>query len=146
MMPENPIYQLINIQHYYGEKQVLDIHSLIIGNGSITGLVGPNGSGKTTLLKLMAFAMKPSSGSILYKGEKQVPFSPGIRSKVTLLTQKPYLLKRTVFDNIVYGLKIRKDIKDIEQRVSNVLAAVGLDQRCDEAGGGACGGVGAEAR
>ncbi len=127
MIPENPIYQLSNIRYYYGEKLVLDIQSLFLAKGSITGLTGPNGSGKTTLLKLMAFIMKPGSGDILYNGKRQVAFSPGIRSKVTLLTQKPYLLKRTVFDNIIYGLKIRKDMKDIEQRVSNALAAVGLD-------------------
>lgn len=122
-----PIYQLTDIQHFYGDKQVLGIKSFDICQGSITGLIGPNGSGKTTFLKLLAFAQKPSHGSIRYKGRAEKPFSPTIRSKVTLLTQKPYLLKRTVFENITYGLKIRKDTCNIKQRVSTVLSSVGLD-------------------
>lgn len=126
-MINQPIFHLNNIQHFYGSKKVLDIENLEIKKGSITGLAGPNGSGKTSLLKLLAFAYKPSQGSVLYNGKQQIPFSPGIRSKVTLLTQKPYLLKRSVFDNVIYGLKIRKDSANIEQRAAKALSTVGLE-------------------
>lgn len=127
MTKETRIYQLKDIQHYYGKKQVLDIKSFEISKGSITGLIGPNGSGKTTLLKLLAFTQKPTKGRILYNGQQEFPFSPTIRSKVTLLTQKPYLLKRTVFENIAYGLKIRKDKTNLDQRIAKALSHVGLD-------------------
>ncbi|SDU08708.1 energy-coupling factor ABC transporter ATP-binding protein [Desulfobacula phenolica] len=127
MKTSHPSYHLKNIRHYYGSKKVLDIDDLKIKTGSITGLLGPNGSGKSTLLKLLAFAGKPTYGQIFYKGRPEVPFSPGIRSKVTLLTQKPYLLKRTVFDNIAYGLKIRNDKTNLEQRIKEALLNVGLD-------------------
>ncbi|NOX34497.1 MAG: ATP-binding cassette domain-containing protein [Deltaproteobacteria bacterium] len=123
----NLTYHLKNIRHYYGNTKVLDIEDLKIEKGSITGLIGPNGSGKTTLLKLLAFAGRPTAGNILYNGRQEFPFSPTIRSKVTLLTQKPYLLKRTVFENIVYGLKIRKDKEYLETRVKKALSTVGLD-------------------
>jgi len=116
MTPPDPAYHLKDIRHYYGDKKVLDIDRLKIENGSITGLIGPNGSGKSTLLKLLAFADKPSMGHILYKGRPELPFSATVRSRVTLLTQKPYLLKRTVFDNIVYGLKIRKETNNLAAR------------------------------
>ena len=120
-------YHLQNIQHYYGNTKVLDINDLKIEKGSITGLIGPNGSGKSTLLKLLAFAEKPTRGHIFYEGHRVSAFSSSIRSKVTLLTQKPYLLKRTVFENIAYGLKIRKDKKNLENRVKRALLNVGLD-------------------
>ncbi len=127
MTTREPAYHLKNICHYYGHTKVLDIDELKIRKGSITGLTGPNGSGKSTLLKLLAFALKPSQGKIIYKGNEEYPFSTGIRSKITLLNQKPYLLKRTIFENIAYGLKIRKDTDHLEKRVKNALLYVGLD-------------------
>jgi tungstate transport system ATP-binding protein len=105
---------------------VLDIPELTIEQGSITGILGPNGSGKSTLLKLLAFIERPTQGQVFYKGRPELPFSPTVRSRVSLLTQKPYLLKRSVNDNIVYGLKIRHDLKNHEQRVKKALATVGL--------------------
>ena len=115
------VYELKNVQHFYGKQKVLDIQKLIIWPGTITGLAGPNGSGKSTLLKLLAFAMRPSYGEILFNNIYAVPFSEKSRFSVTLLTQEPYLLKRTVFENIIYGLKIRgerwgrKDKSSIEK-------------------------------
>lgn len=129
MKNQIPAYRLTHIRHYYGDTKVLDIDRLDIGTGSITGLIGPNGSGKTTLLKLLAFADRPCSGIIMYKGKRAEPFSPLIRSKVTLLTQKPYLLRRSVFDNIAYGLKIRQDTENIESEIKTALSAVGLSYR-----------------
>ena len=120
-------YHLKNICHYYGNTKVLDFDELKIKKGSITALIGPNGSGKSTLLKLLAFAQKPTQGQIFYKGHKEYPFSQRTRSKITLLTQKPYLLKRTIFENIAYGLKIRKDTDHLEKRVEEALLNVGLD-------------------
>ncbi len=119
-------YRLSHIRHYYGENKVLDIETLQIPQGSITGLSGPNGSGKSTLLKIMAFALKPTQGEVWLNGRQEFILSPRVRSRVTLLTQKPYLLKRSVFDNVAYGLKIRKDIKNINNRVKQALESVGL--------------------
>ncbi|HCY84085.1 MAG TPA: tungsten ABC transporter ATP-binding protein [Desulfobacteraceae bacterium] len=121
------LYDLHRVRHFYGDKKVLDIEQLAIPPGSITGLSGPNGSGKSTLLKLLAFAMRPTQGEIRFNGHLEHPLSPRVRSRVTLLTQTPYLLKRSVFDNVAYGLKIRKDKRDLENRVNTALAAVGLN-------------------
>ncbi|MCM2285271.1 MAG: ATP-binding cassette domain-containing protein [Desulfobacula sp.] len=127
MTRDPSIYHLKNIRHYYGQKKVLGIDHLDIRTGSITGLMGPNGSGKSTLLKILAFALKPTEGRIFYKGREESGFSPEVRLRVTLMTQKPYLLKRTVFDNIIYGLKIRNDHQNLEERVKEALSKVGLD-------------------
>lgn len=121
------IYHIHNVDHYYGEKHVLAIDDISIPESSIVGLIGPNGSGKSTLLKLLGFIEEPTYGSILFKGQKEVPFSRTVRSKVTLLPQEPYLLRRYVFENVAYGLKIRGETKDMYKRVKGALDLVGLD-------------------
>jgi tungstate transport system ATP-binding protein len=129
MVKKDLTYNLKKVRHFYGNTKVLEIDNLKIEKGSITGLIGPNGSGKTTLLRLLAFVEKPSFGQIFYKDRLELPFSLTVRSKVTLLTQKPYLLKRTVFENIAYGLKIRKDTEHLEKRIEEALNNVGLDYK-----------------
>jgi tungstate transport system ATP-binding protein len=125
--PAPPIYRLDRVAHSYGDKPVLNIPELKIQKGSITGLMGPNGSGKSTLLKILAFVMRPSSGTVFFHGRPGYPFSPEISGRVTLVTQKPYLLKRPVFDNIAYGLRLRQTSPDLTQRVKQAMAEVGLD-------------------
>ena len=98
------IYQLFNIKKYHKRQLAVDIESLTISTASITGLIGPNGSGKSSLLRLLAFVDSPSEGSIIFKGRNAAPFDASVRFHVSLLPQEPYLLKRSVFDNIAYGL------------------------------------------
>ncbi len=122
-----PIYQIEHLIYRYNRQPVLEIDRLAIQPASIIGLVGPNGSGKSTLLKLMAFIMRPTDGRILFDGRPAMPFDDIVRSQVTLLTQEPYLMKRTVFNNITYGLKVRGDRGDWSQPVHDALTMVGLD-------------------
>lgn len=129
MISKEIAYHLKEVRHYYFNTRVLDVCDLTIKKGFITGLFGPNGSGKSTLLKLLAFVQKPTSGTISYKGKAEIPFSPSIRSKISLLTQRPYLLKRSVFENVIYGLKIRHDTNQLDARVKKVLSEVGLKYR-----------------
>ncbi|MBF0228637.1 MAG: ABC transporter ATP-binding protein [Desulfamplus sp.] len=130
----NSIFELKNVEQIYNKIKVLDIKSLAILRGTITGVMGPNGSGKTTLLKLLAFSMKPTKGNILFNGKPQYPFSKDVRFSITLLTQEPYLLKRTVYDNISYGLVLRRkhgflgnSDKQIKMKVRVAMSYVGLD-------------------
>ena len=137
-----PIYRIENIVHRYNSQPVLAVDRLDIEPASITGLVGPNGSGKSTLLKLMAFTFRPTQGRILFDGVPAVPFDESVRFQVTLLTQDPYLMKRTVFNNIAYGLKVRGDRENWTPPVHDALAMVGLDpdtfsrRQWDELSGG----------
>lgn len=149
-MTANPtIFELKKVRHSYNSHNAIDIKELSFAKGSITGLMGPNGSGKSTLLKLLAFAMKPTTGAVLFNGKPELPFSRNVRFNVTLLTQDPYLLKRTVYENIRYGLKIRKShgitcssSKQIDIEIKEAMTHVGLDfdafarRKWDELSGG----------
>ncbi len=120
------IFALENVSFGYGGKSALSIDNLFIKRSSIVGLMGPNGSGKSTLLKLLAFVEKPSEGRILFNGKPGTPFSDSVRFQVTLLNQDPYLMKRSVFDNVAYGLKLRGENGALEKRVREALGIVGL--------------------
>lgn len=127
MNSEDPIYRVRDLRHSYNSHPVLEIPELEIDKSSIVGLMGPNGSGKSTFLRMLGFIDTPSAGEILYKGKPEKPFSPAVLSHVSLLPQKPYLMKRSVWKNILYGLQLRKQIETPEQRASEALHRVGLD-------------------
>ena len=124
-MPD--IYILNDVAHFYGNTRAFWVDHLLIEKGSIVGLIGPNGSGKSTLLKILAFVQKPTRGTILFKQKPASVFSEAVRFNVTLLTQEPYLLKRTVMANIAYGLKIRGRKNNLKIKVHKSLESVGLD-------------------
>jgi len=119
-------YQIKNLRHSYNGHPALDIDDFCVSSGTITGIIGPNGSGKSTLLKMLAFIDKPGKGQVLFKGQTAEPFADKVRFQVTLLTQEPYLMKRSVFKNISYGLELRKDTHDLSNRVQDALSLVGL--------------------
>jgi tungstate transport system ATP-binding protein len=124
-----PLYQIQNLRHGYNGHPALDIDALSIQSGTITGIIGPNGSGKSTLLKMLAFIDKSSQGKILFRNRPAEPFSDNVRFQVTLLTQEPYLMKRSVFRNISYGLELRRDSHDLQNRVYEAMSLVGLSAK-----------------
>ena len=121
-----PIFEITSLKHTYAGKTVLDIDRLTVQPASIVGLIGPNGSGKSTLLRLMGLIEKPSQGKILFNGQPVEPFSDVARFQITILPQEPFLLKRSVFNNVSYGLNLRGDAADVSNRVSKALSLVGL--------------------
>lgn len=122
----SPLYDIVNLDHAYGGRPVLSIGRLGIQEASIVGLMGPNGSGKSTLLRLLGFVERPLKGRILFKGHPAEPFSADVRFQVTLLPQDPYIMKRSVFRNIAYGLALRGDSTEVSRRVFEALSMVGL--------------------
>jgi tungstate transport system ATP-binding protein len=120
------MYEVSHLRHRYADQTVLEISDLRIRQGSIVGLVGPNGSGKSTLLKILAFLEPPSEGRVRFNGRKAHIDDPAIRHQVTLLLQDPYLLKRSVFDNVAYGPRVRGEATGLRQRVEEALVWVGL--------------------
>jgi len=123
---DRPIYEIRSLKHSYADKTVLAIDHLKIQPSTIVGLIGPNGSGKSTLLKMLGLIERPLEGTILFKGRPVEPFSDEARFLITLLPQEPFLMKRNVFNNVAYGLKLRSNRGNIPGRVNEALSMVGL--------------------
>ena len=126
---DRPTYEIVSLKHSYADKTVLEIENLSIERASIVGLIGPNGSGKSTLLKLLGLIEKPTKGMINFNGRPVEPFSDEARFLITLLPQEPFLMKRSVFNNVAYGLKLRGDRRDVVARVDEALSLVGLESK-----------------
>ena len=121
------IYSLRNLVHSYGAHPTLSIEALAIRRGAVVELKGANGSGKSTLLKVLAF-LEPFSGELLFDGSATGGRENELRRQATLLLQAPYLLRRSVYENIAYGLKLRKlPREEIDERVLDSLKRVGLE-------------------
>lgn len=113
----------------YGNKLVLDAVNLQIREGEILALLGPNGSGKTTILKILAFIENPTGGKVEFQG-KNVNFknTKKVRLESTLVFQKTTLFSTSVYNNIAYGLKIRKIPKELrDNKVKRALELVKLE-------------------
>ena len=129
-MTSDLAYQLSNISYKYDGKRVLDIPELAIRKNQITSLIGSNGSGKTTLLNLLAFLEKPVAGELSFFGNDTTNISQlALRRRVAMVSQSPYLLRGTVFDNIVKGLKLHGLSKhDQNQQAEQAMHTVGITE------------------
>ena len=101
--------------------------SLTIEPGSFVTLLGPSGCGKTTTLRMIAGFESPDEGEI-YLGEQAInALTPNKRDTAMVFQSYALLPHYNVFDNVAYGLKLRKVPKDeIQQRVMKILDLVEL--------------------
>ncbi|MCW3995137.1 MAG: ABC transporter ATP-binding protein [Candidatus Bathyarchaeota archaeon] len=103
------IAELENVSKAFDAKMVLYNVNLQVYQGEILALLGPNGSGKSTLLKTLALLTMPSSGQLKFNGELVAANNvERLRQQTTLVFQKTTLFEGSVYDNVAYGLKIRK--------------------------------------
>lgn len=123
-----------SINKFYGDVQALTDIDLSLAQGELAALVGPSGCGKTTLLRSIAGLEQPSSGQITI-GDNVV-FARSDTDNIQRSTQQrqlgmvfqdfalwPHL---TVFENVAFGLRARKQTKNLQQRVNAALDQVQL--------------------
>lgn len=120
--------RLEDVTKYYGATRAVDGITLTIPAGTITTLLGPSGCGKTTTLKLIAGLEEPSRGRILFN-DRDVTMLPPEKRNIGMVFQDLALFPHmTVFDNIAFGLRIRKvPENEIRRRVHDILELVNLD-------------------
>jgi len=105
-----------------GDTTILERLNLSIAPGAPTLIVGPNGSGKTSLLRLCMGLAAPSQGRISWGGRDAI--APG---RLAMLFQRPVMLRRSVADNVEYGLKHAGLARRLRAaRVKEALSRVGL--------------------
>jgi len=112
----------------FGDFQALNDVSIEVPNGSLTALLGPSGSGKSTLLRAIAGLEALDAGRVLIEDE-DVSRKPTRKREVGFVFQHYAAFKHmTVFENVGFGLKIRKwDKAKISARVHELLQLVQLD-------------------
>ena len=123
---------LKNITKRFGKKTILDDISLEIKDKEFVVLVGASGCGKSTLLRTIAGLEKPTSGEI-YIGSKCVngvlPKDRDIAMVFQSYALYPHL---SVYDNMAFGLTVRKTAKcEIKRRVNNAAEILGLEDYLD---------------
>ena len=122
--------RLEQVSKQYGTKQIYSNLNEVFESGKITGLVGDNGAGKSTLLRLIAGLDLDYSGHIYYDGK---PLSKPLYQQMTMVFQTPYLLKRSVYDNIAYPLQIRhRSAAEIRQKTEAMIARLGIEKLADQ--------------
>ena len=128
-MPTNPYIQVKNLNVCYGKERALKDINLSLPARKITAIIGPSGCGKSTLLKTFNRMLElvegtAVSGKIEVDGEDI--HRPGvevtaIRKKMGLLSQTPFVLPMSIFENVAYGPRIhgvrdRRRLKEIVER------------------------------
>ena len=116
-------------EDFYAVKDV----SLDIAPGSFITLLGPSGCGKTTTLRMIAGFESPDEGEIYLGGQAINELTPNKRDTAMVFQSYALFPHYNVYDNVAYGLKLRKVPKEeIRRRVTDILALVelsGMEQR-----------------
>ena len=125
--------QLKEIVKRFGTLEAVSHVSLEIQDGELFTLLGPSGCGKTTILRLIGGFHKPDNGEIYFDG-KPVTSIPPYERNIGMVFQNYALWPHmTIFDNIAYGLKIKKlsktKINDKISRVLKLVNLIGLENR-----------------
>ncbi|WP_424767155.1 sulfate/molybdate ABC transporter ATP-binding protein [Paenibacillus sp. sgz302251] len=116
-----------NLDKSFGDFHAVRDVSFEIEKGHLIGLLGPSGGGKTSILRMLAGLETPTSGDILFHGKRVNDLPPQERG-IGFVFQNYALFKHmTVYDNIAFGLKVKKHSKEqIRERVMYLVELTGL--------------------
>ena len=135
-MESNTHISVQNLNVFYGNDHALKDISVEIPNKKITAIIGSSGCGKSTLLKSFNRLLDPIdnvriTGKVLVDGEDI--YDPKaevthIRRKMGLLSQKPYPLPMSIYDNIAYGPRVHEERnkKKLDRIVEHFLRTASL--------------------
>lgn len=133
---ELPQIETKQLNVYYHSNHILKDVNICIPAKKITAIIGPSGCGKTTLLKSFNRLLEIRehvrvTGEILVDGINILNpklFAPDIRQKMGLLSQKPYPLPMSIYENIAYGIRIHKKVTKtkLDEAVEHNLKEAGI--------------------
>ena len=118
---------LENVSKRFGKVVAVDNVSLEVKDGELFTILGPSGCGKTTTLRIVAGFEFPDEGRVLFDDVDVTYRKPYERGTAMVFQNYALWPHMSVFDNIAYGLRVRKLPKDeVRRRVMKVLELVGL--------------------
>jgi ABC-2 type transport system ATP-binding protein len=129
-----PIIQTKGLSKHYQDIVALDSLDLTVPSNTIFGFLGPNGAGKTTTMKLLLGLARPSGGQGTIFGQDIVTDSLDIRSRIGYLPQQPrFYGHMTARETLRFAasLYFKGPKAEIEARVKEMLALVGLEKKAD---------------
>jgi len=133
MIEHHPHLTVKDLNVFYGNNHVLKDINIVIPDKKITAIIGPSGCGKTTLLKSFNRMLELSegvkiTGEVIINGENI--YNPKadvyeIRKKMGLLSQRPYSLPMSIYDNVAYGPRIHgnRNKKELDILVEHYLGS-----------------------
>lgn len=121
--------ELLHISKKFGQELVIHDLDLSVKTEKTLSILGASGSGKTTLLKIIAGLQQADSGEINLNGSNITTTPPNQRN-IVYLYQEPLLFPHLdVFENIAFGLRIRKlDEKKISEQVKKMMVRLELEE------------------
>ena len=123
----NKLIDLIDISKSYGMQTVLDELNLYIRENEFLTLLGPSGCGKTTTLRILGGFETPDKGHVIFNGQDITDLPPNKRQLNTVFQKYALFPFLNVHDNVAFGLNLKKkDKKEIDEKVTKMLALVGL--------------------
>jgi tungstate transport system ATP-binding protein len=129
------LLELENVTRRYGNVNALAKASLKVDRGEILGLLGPSGAGKTTLLRMAGLLEAPTSGRVVFDGQRahaDKKESLALRRRLAMILQKPVVFCGSVMRNATYGLRVRGYPESQARKlVSPLLDSVGLAEMAD---------------
>lgn len=123
------LYRLDGVTQSYGCHRVLDIERLEVVAGELLYLLGPTGAGKSTLLRLLSGIEPPAAGELRF-GDYRLDgreLPDEVRRRITLVFQRPLLLRGTTRANVEYGLRLRA-VAQYRRRAQEMLGHLGLER------------------
>ena len=127
-MEQNKLIESRNIVKNFARQSVIKGVNLDISENEFVTLMGPSGCGKTTLLRILGGFLEADEGKVIFDGE-EISQKPPYERELNTVFQKYALFPHlSVYENIAFGLKIKKMSKDvIEQKVMKMLKLIGLE-------------------
>lgn len=121
--------KLTNLSKEFNNKSVLKNINLEIKEGELISLLGKSGCGKSTTLQLIAGLIQPDNGDILFNNKSVLNLPTDKRDAVIVFQDYLLFPHMSVFENIEFGLKMRKVDKKIrKEKVNELLKLVKLDE------------------